>query len=174
MTGLAAPFQRGGDPNPRKPPAAQARLSNANRMIGLAPPFQRGGSNPAKAVCCAGPPFQRQPDDWIGCAFPEGGRSKPAKAACCAGPAFSFSGRAQTWGLACPENEKAGNFRCRLSQVCRDDWIRTSGLVVPNDARYRAALHPAHCPPKLYERRRALSAFKRLLLRPLFKKAPQS
>lgn len=25
----------------------------------------------------------------------------------------------------------------------RDDWIRTSDLVVPNDARYRAALHPA-------------------------------
>jgi hypothetical protein len=25
---------------------------------------------------------------------------------------------------------------------CRDDWIRTSDLVVPNDARYRAALHP--------------------------------
>ena len=24
----------------------------------------------------------------------------------------------------------------------RDDWIRTSDLVVPNDARYRAALHP--------------------------------
>ena len=24
----------------------------------------------------------------------------------------------------------------------RDDWIRTSGLVVPNDARYQAALHP--------------------------------
>ena len=29
-----------------------------------------------------------------------------------------------------------------LSLICRDDWIRTSGLVVPNDARYRAALHP--------------------------------
>ncbi len=29
----------------------------------------------------------------------------------------------------------------------RDDWIRTSGLVVPNDARYRAALHPALCLP---------------------------
>ncbi len=25
----------------------------------------------------------------------------------------------------------------------RDDWIRTSGLFVPNEARYRAALHPA-------------------------------
>ena len=24
----------------------------------------------------------------------------------------------------------------------RDDWIRTSGLFVPNEARYRAALHP--------------------------------
>ena len=27
-------------------------------------------------------------------------------------------------------------------KTCRDDWIRTSDLVVPNDARYRAALHP--------------------------------
>ena len=26
--------------------------------------------------------------------------------------------------------------------ICRDDWIRTSGLFVPNEARYRAALHP--------------------------------
>src|SRR4028118_1597081 len=26
--------------------------------------------------------------------------------------------------------------------TCRDDRIRTCGLVVPNDARYRAALHP--------------------------------
>ena len=25
---------------------------------------------------------------------------------------------------------------------CRGERIRTSGLVVPNDARYRAALHP--------------------------------
>lgn len=25
---------------------------------------------------------------------------------------------------------------------CRDDWIRTSGLFVPNEARYQAALHP--------------------------------
>ncbi len=24
----------------------------------------------------------------------------------------------------------------------RDDWIRTSGLFVPNETRYRAALHP--------------------------------
>ncbi len=24
----------------------------------------------------------------------------------------------------------------------RDDWIRTSGLFVPNEARYRAAPHP--------------------------------
>ena len=24
----------------------------------------------------------------------------------------------------------------------RDDWIRTSDLFVPNEARYRAALHP--------------------------------
>ena len=26
--------------------------------------------------------------------------------------------------------------------ICRVDWIRTSGLFVPNEARYRAALHP--------------------------------
>ena len=26
--------------------------------------------------------------------------------------------------------------------IGRDDWIRTSGLFVPNEARYRAALHP--------------------------------
>lgn len=26
--------------------------------------------------------------------------------------------------------------------LCRDDRIRTCDLVVPNDARYRAALHP--------------------------------
>ena len=26
--------------------------------------------------------------------------------------------------------------------VSRDDWTRTSGLFVPNEARYRAALHP--------------------------------
>ena len=26
--------------------------------------------------------------------------------------------------------------------LSRDDWIRTSGLFVPNEARYRAALHP--------------------------------
>ena len=26
----------------------------------------------------------------------------------------------------------------------RDDWIRTSGLFVPNEARYRAALHPVY------------------------------
>lgn len=24
----------------------------------------------------------------------------------------------------------------------RDDWIRTSDLIVPNDARYQATLHP--------------------------------
>jgi hypothetical protein len=32
-----------------------------------------------------------------------------------------------------------------VAQVCkggRDDWIRTSDLFVPNEARYRAALHP--------------------------------
>ena len=26
--------------------------------------------------------------------------------------------------------------------MCRDDKIRTCGLFVPNEARYRAALHP--------------------------------
>ena len=30
-----------------------------------------------------------------------------------------------------------------IPQLSRDDWIRTSGLFVPNEARYRAALHPA-------------------------------
>jgi hypothetical protein len=29
--------------------------------------------------------------------------------------------------------------------IRRDDWIRTSGLFVPNEARYRAALHPESC-----------------------------
>jgi hypothetical protein len=27
-------------------------------------------------------------------------------------------------------------------RICRDDWIRTSGPFVPNEVRYRAALHP--------------------------------
>ena len=31
---------------------------------------------------------------------------------------------------------------CRLIFLCRDDKIRTCGLFVPNEARYRAALHP--------------------------------
>ena len=26
--------------------------------------------------------------------------------------------------------------------ICRDDWIRTSDPVVPNDVRYQTALHP--------------------------------
>jgi hypothetical protein len=30
----------------------------------------------------------------------------------------------------------------RVNFFSRDDWIRTSGLFVPNEARYRAALHP--------------------------------
>ncbi len=38
-------------------------------------------------------------------------------------------------------NEKAHHRRGYGGQ-CRDDWIRTSGLFVPNEARYRAALHP--------------------------------
>lgn len=29
-----------------------------------------------------------------------------------------------------------------LFKYCRGERTRTSGLVVPNDARYRAALHP--------------------------------
>ncbi len=31
---------------------------------------------------------------------------------------------------------------CMSFLISRDDWIRTSGLFVPNEARYRAALHP--------------------------------
>ena len=30
----------------------------------------------------------------------------------------------------------------KLTFLCRDDKIRTCGLFVPNEARYRAALHP--------------------------------
>ena len=30
----------------------------------------------------------------------------------------------------------------------RDDWIRTSDLFVPNEARYRPALHPETGPQK--------------------------
>jgi hypothetical protein len=30
----------------------------------------------------------------------------------------------------------------RLLVFCRDDWIRTSDPFVPNEVRYRAALHP--------------------------------
>ena len=40
------------------------------------------------------------------------------------------------------ETEKALQINARLL-LCRGERIRTSGLVVPNDARYRAALHPA-------------------------------
>ncbi len=42
-------------------------------------------------------------------------------------------------------NEKTQLIDIKLIALykCRDDWIRTSDLVVPNDARYRAALHPA-------------------------------
>ena len=36
-------------------------------------------------------------------------------------------------------NKKDTDIQCL---ICRDDWIRTSGLFVPNEARYRAALHP--------------------------------
>jgi hypothetical protein len=31
---------------------------------------------------------------------------------------------------------------CKFSNFSRDDWIRTSDLFVPNEARYRAALRP--------------------------------
>ena len=34
----------------------------------------------------------------------------------------------------------------KTATTCRDDWIRTSDPVVPNDVRYRAALHPANNP----------------------------
>jgi hypothetical protein len=69
-------------------------------------------------------------------------------------------GAAQRWlPKVCPSNKKSvpANTRTlfcsrpalrlapeafRLKTLGRDDWIRTSGLVVPNDARYRAALHP--------------------------------
>ena len=38
---------------------------------------------------------------------------------------------------------KFGNDGLNLKKIkSRDDWIRTSGLFVPNEARYRAALHP--------------------------------
>jgi hypothetical protein len=30
----------------------------------------------------------------------------------------------------------------RGTTCCRDDWIRTSDSFVPNEVRYRAALHP--------------------------------
>ena len=33
-------------------------------------------------------------------------------------------------------------FESLCYDIRRDDWIRTSGLFVPNEARYRAALHP--------------------------------
>ncbi len=32
----------------------------------------------------------------------------------------------------------------------RDDWTRTSGLFVPNEARYRAALHPENLSSRGY------------------------
>ena len=32
---------------------------------------------------------------------------------------------------------------------CRDDWIRTSDLYVPNVAHYRAVLHPAKSAVKI-------------------------
>jgi hypothetical protein len=35
--------------------------------------------------------------------------------------------------------------------LSRDDWIRTSGLFVPNEARYRAALHPEKLNSKIKE-----------------------
>jgi hypothetical protein len=37
------------------------------------------------------------------------------------------------------QNETPPRMRWRVG---RDDWIRTSDLFVPNEARYRAALHP--------------------------------
>ena len=35
--------------------------------------------------------------------------------------------------------------RLSLGENGRDDWIRTSDLLVPNQAHYQAVLHPANC-----------------------------
>ena len=35
--------------------------------------------------------------------------------------------------------------RSTWAEIGRDDWIRTSDLVVPNDARYQTAPHPVFC-----------------------------
>ena len=42
--------------------------------------------------------------------------------------------------------------------ICRDDWIRTSDPVVPNDVRYQAALHPAH-----FSKRHKCTIFKEMI-----------
>lgn len=38
----------------------------------------------------------------------------------------------------------------------RDDWIRTSGPFVPNEVRYRAALHPENFMPVKLSRKQGL------------------
>lgn len=41
------------------------------------------------------------------------------------------------------KNRKTDTQKSFLTEALgRDDWTRTSGLFVPNEARYRAALHP--------------------------------
>jgi hypothetical protein len=42
-----------------------------------------------------------------------------------------------------PEKKESRSAMQSSNKFGRDDWIPTRGLVVPNDARYRAALHPA-------------------------------
>jgi hypothetical protein len=42
-----------------------------------------------------------------------------------------------------------------MVDFCRDDWIRTSDLYVPNVAHYRAVLHPVLSHPVLGHIRKA-------------------
>ena len=46
---------------------------------------------------------------------------------------------------AVPASRRA-TLRAALLEIGRGDWIRTSDLVVPNDARYQTALHPVEAP----------------------------
>jgi hypothetical protein len=57
---------------------------------------------------------------------------------------MKFGCFAQTVPHLNKSNKKTQQPEIRLLRLKggRDDWIRTSDLVVPNDARYRAALHP--------------------------------
>ena len=43
---------------------------------------------------------------------------------------------------SCPNYVRTAYKVLKINIISRDDWIRTSGLFVPNEARYRAALHP--------------------------------